>query len=83
MHAFLPLPLRAASAEHTEAEQQSTAVAALSVFPFCKCDTYRCHDGPFRVSYLYRNQSVGEFGPQVHLVFEIQQVGEGGGRLPV
>jgi hypothetical protein len=49
--------------------------AALDQFPFCKCDTYRCNDGPFRLDYLYRNETLGEFGrEEADLVFELHQV---------
>ncbi|KAG1668300.1 hypothetical protein FOA52_011197 [Chlamydomonas sp. UWO 241] len=50
-------------------------VAALSIFPFCACDTYRCNDGPFRLDYLYTNATVGEFGgAEADLVFQLHQV---------
>ncbi len=52
---------------------QETEVAALSQFPFCVCDTYRCVDGPIRLAFI---GSVNA-GAVTQLRFQLQTVSRG------
>jgi hypothetical protein len=46
----------------------------LATFPNCRCDTYKCRDGPYRVAYLGTNITTTD----VRLWFRIELVGRGG-----
>lgn len=44
--------------------------AALSTFPYCVCDQYKCNMGPYRLNYVGRTETL----TNVELCFKLEVV---------